>query len=61
MIDYGGIEGISALVGKRIKALALDKQVANEDTVKTLKTVRADLNKGVQQNMRHSERQSRRP
>lgn len=45
VIDYGGIEGISALVEKRIKALAIDKQVANEDTVKTLKTVRAELNK----------------
>lgn len=45
VIDYRGIEGISQLVDKRIAALNLDKQVATEDTVKTLKEIRASLNK----------------
>ncbi len=45
VIDYRGIEGISEMVDKRISALQLDKQVANEDTVKVLKAMRARLNK----------------
>lgn len=45
VISYKGIEQVAELVDKRIKALAIDKQVATPQTVKSLKEVRATLNK----------------
>lgn len=45
VIDYAGIKGISELVDKRMKALNIDSQVATTDTVKSLKAMRATLNK----------------
>lgn len=44
-IDYTGMQGISELIDKRIGAMNIDKQVATADTVKSLKTMRATLNK----------------
>lgn len=45
VIEYSKLEEISKEVTKRIDDLQLDKIEANEDTVKTLKEFRANLNK----------------
>lgn len=45
IIDYAGMQGISQMIDKRIAALNIDNQVATAETVKSLKTMRATLNK----------------
>lgn len=45
VISYEGMQGMSELIEKRIAALSIDNQVATAETVKSLKTMRATLNK----------------
>lgn len=45
VINYKGLEGIGELIDKRLTALGVDKMVATEDSLKTLKEIRSTLNK----------------
>ena len=49
VIAYDALKKIGAEVSERINALNLDGQVANEDTIKALKDLRAELNKELKE------------
>lgn len=45
VINFKGLKGIGELVEKRINAMNIDNQVATEETLKSLKEMKATLNK----------------
>lgn len=49
VIAYEALKTIGAEVSQRIEALNLEGQVANEDTIKALKDLRAELNKELKE------------